>query len=48
MEKRVTIVLIERVEHLKILRKSLKDLDVPVLIYKEYMSKSEIKKLKML
>ena len=44
LEGRVPIVLTERVEHLKILKESLEDLEVPV---KEIWEKRKLKKFKM-
>ena len=47
LEGRVPIVLTERVEHLKILKESLEDLEVPVVVYKGNMGKRKLKKFKM-
>lgn len=45
LEGRVPIVLTERVEHLKILKESLEDLEVPVVVYKGNMGKKKIKEI---
>jgi superfamily II DNA or RNA helicase len=45
LEGRVPIVLTERVEHLKILKESLEDLNVPVVIYKGNMGKKKTKEI---
>lgn len=45
LEGRVPIVLTERVEHLKILKESLEDLKVPVVVYKGNMGKKKIKEV---
>ena len=45
LEGRVPIVLTERVEHLKILKESLEDLNVPVVAYKGNMGKKKIKEI---
>ena len=45
LEGRVLIVLTERVEHLKILKESLEDLEVPVVVYKGNMGKKKIKEI---
>ena len=45
LEGRVPIVLTERVEHLKILKESLEDLEVPVVVYKGNIGKKKIGKL---
>ncbi len=42
---RVPIVLTERVEHLEVLKQALKDLDVPVVIYKGSMGKKKAKEI---
>lgn len=44
-EGRVPIVLIERVEHLKILKESLESLNVPVVVYKGNMGKKKTKEI---
>lgn len=46
IEGRVPIVLTERVEHLKILKEGLEDLNVPVVIYKGHMGKKQAKEIK--
>lgn len=46
LEGRVPIVLTERVEHLKILKESLEDLEVPVVVYKGNMGKKKIKDIR--
>lgn len=45
LEGRVPIVLTERVEHLKILKESLEDLNIPVVIYKGNMGKKKTKEI---
>ena len=45
LEGRVPIVLTERVEHLKILKESLEDLEVPVVVYKGNIGKKKIKEI---
>ena len=45
LEGRVPIVLTERVEHLKILKESLEDLEIPVVVYKGNMGKKKIKEI---
>ena len=45
LEGRVPIVLTERVEHLKILKESLEDLEVPIVVYKGNMGKKKIKEI---
>lgn len=47
LDGRVPIVLTERVEHLKILKENLEDLEVPVVVYKGNMEKRKLKKFKM-
>lgn len=45
LDGRVPIVLTERVEHLEVLKQALKDLDVPVVIYKGSMGKKKAKEI---
>lgn len=45
LEGRIPIVLTERIEHLKILKDSLEDLNVPVVIYKGNMGKKKAKEI---
>lgn len=45
LEGRVPIVLTERVEHLKIIKESLEDFNVPVVIYKGHMGKKKTKEI---
>lgn len=45
LEGRIPIVLTERIEHLKILNESLKQLDVPVVVYKGHMGKKKKKEI---
>ena len=45
-EGRIPIVLTERVEHLKVLQDCLKDLQIPVVIYKGNMGKKNTKEIK--
>lgn len=45
LEGRVPIVLTERVEHLKILKEGLEDLEVPVVVYKGNMGKKKTKEI---
>ena len=45
LEGRIPIVLTERIEHLKILKDSLEDLNVPVVIYKGNMGKKKTKEM---
>lgn len=45
LEGRIPIVLTERVEHLKILKESLADLEVPIVIYKGNMGKKKTKEI---
>ena len=47
LEGRVPIVLTERVEHLKVLKENLENLNVPVVAYKGNMEKRKLKKFKM-
>lgn len=44
-ERRIPIVLTERVEHLKILQEGLEKLNIPVVIYKGHMGKKEAAKI---
>ena len=46
LDGRIPIVLTERVEHLNVLKEGLKDLGVPIVIYKGAMSKKMIKNAK--
>ena len=45
LEGRIPIVLTERVEHLKILKESLENLEVPVVVYKGNMGKKKTKEI---
>ena len=45
LEGRVPIVLTERVEHLKVLKENLENLNVPVVAYKGNMGKKRIKEI---
>lgn len=45
LEGRIPIVLTERIEHLKILKEALEDLNVPVVIYKGNMGKKKTKEI---
>lgn len=45
LEGRIPIVLTERIEHLKVLKDSLEDLNVPVVIYKGNMGKKKTKEI---
>lgn len=45
LEERIPIVLTERIEHLKILKESLENLDVPIVVYKGNMGKKKAKEI---
>lgn len=45
LEERIPIVLTERIEHLKILKESLEDLNVPIVVYKGNMGKKKTKEV---
>ena len=45
LEGRIPIVLTERIEHLKILKESLEDLEVPVVVYRGNIGKKKIKEI---
>jgi len=48
LEGRIPIVLTERIEHLKILKEALEDLNVPVVIYKGNMGKKKTREIQEL